>query len=135
MAAFAYPDDELEIGPLDSMVDDHHRPRMYQKVQYVDNVRQVLARKTEGKAHTDLVKIENKQLLLFYGNSVLLDEVWQVNMCTDIDTLTLLLQDDEIPGLQIKHKDEWFLVKPIRNAIVVNIGDVLQIQASALFTI
>ena len=60
IAAFAFPDEELEIGPVDSMVDDHHRPRMYQKVKYVDYMRQVLARKMEGKAHTDLVKIENK---------------------------------------------------------------------------
>ncbi|XWS74939.1 hypothetical protein CRYUN_Cryun01aG0041500 [Craigia yunnanensis] len=60
IAAFAFPDEELEIGLVDSMVDDYHRPRMYQKVKYVDYMRQVLARKREGKAHTDLVKIENK---------------------------------------------------------------------------
>ncbi|XWS07732.1 hypothetical protein CRYUN_Cryun41cG0015500 [Craigia yunnanensis] len=60
IAAFAMPNDELEIGPLDSMVDDHHLCRMYKKVKYVDYIRQVLARKMEGKALTDLVKIENK---------------------------------------------------------------------------
>ncbi|XWS65965.1 hypothetical protein CRYUN_Cryun05aG0159100 [Craigia yunnanensis] len=36
---------------------------------------------------------------------------------------TLLLQDDEITGLQIKHKESWIAVKPIPNSLVVNIGD------------
>ncbi|MBA0697613.1 hypothetical protein Goari_021147 [Gossypium aridum] len=57
-AAFAHVDDELEIGPLDSMVDDPHRPPMYKKIKYIDYIRQVLARKMDGKAHTDLVKIQ-----------------------------------------------------------------------------
>lgn len=60
IAAFAFPDLEQEIGPLDAMVDDNHRPRMYKKVNYGDYARQTLAKKMEGKFHTDLVKIENK---------------------------------------------------------------------------
>ncbi|XVE69317.1 hypothetical protein DITRI_Ditri09bG0142600 [Diplodiscus trichospermus] len=60
IATFAFLDDELEIGPLDSIVDDQHRPRMYQKVKYVDYIRQVLARKMDEKALTDLLKIQNK---------------------------------------------------------------------------
>ena len=60
IAAFSAPNDELEIGPLDSTVDDHHRRRIYKNVKYVDYIKQVLARKMDGKAHTDLVKIENK---------------------------------------------------------------------------
>ena len=42
------------------------------------------------------------------------------------------MQDDEISGFQIRHKDEWFLVKPIPNAIVVNVGNVLEIVTAVL---
>ncbi|KAK8672271.1 hypothetical protein V6N13_110644 [Hibiscus sabdariffa] len=59
VAAFAYPDDELEIGPLDSMVDHSHRPPMYRKVKYVDYISQIFARKMDEKAHIDLVKIQS----------------------------------------------------------------------------
>ncbi|XP_022748497.1 protein SRG1-like [Durio zibethinus] len=60
IAAFVFPDEEQEIGPLESMVDELHRPRMYRKMKYVDYVRQVFTRKMEGKAHIDIVKLENK---------------------------------------------------------------------------
>ncbi|OMP08410.1 Oxoglutarate/iron-dependent dioxygenase, partial [Corchorus olitorius] len=60
VAAFAFPDDEVEVGPVDSMVDDQNRPRMYRNVKYIDYVRQHLSRKMEeGKLHTDFVKLES----------------------------------------------------------------------------
>lgn len=40
--------------------------------------------------------------------------------------LTLLLQD-QIGGLQILHEDKWFDVPPVPGALVVNIGDLLQV--------
>lgn len=60
IATFVFPDEEQEIGPLESMVDELHRPRMYRKIEYVDYLRQVLNRRMEGKAHTDIVKLDNK---------------------------------------------------------------------------
>lgn len=33
IAAFAFLDEEQEIGPLESMLDDRNRPRMYQKLR------------------------------------------------------------------------------------------------------
>ncbi|KAJ6772737.1 S-NORCOCLAURINE SYNTHASE 1-LIKE [Salix koriyanagi] len=38
----------------------------------------------------------------------------------------LVLGDDDITGLQIRHLEEWVPVKPIPNAIVMNIGDVIE---------
>ncbi|KAK8620922.1 hypothetical protein V6N13_067379 [Hibiscus sabdariffa] len=61
------------------------------------------------------------------------DLVLGINRHSDPDIITLLLQDDEIPGLQIKHKDEWIPVKPIRNAIVVNVGDVMEILSNGMY--
>ncbi|KAL4339358.1 hypothetical protein GQ457_08G010900 [Hibiscus cannabinus] len=61
------------------------------------------------------------------------DLVIGINPHSDPDIITLLLQDDEVPGLQIRHKDEWVLVKPIRNAIVVNVGDVMEILSNGMY--
>jgi isopenicillin N synthase-like dioxygenase len=46
---------------------------------------------------------------------------------SDTSTITLLLQDDDITGLQIRHREGWVPVKPIPNAIVANIGDVIEV--------
>ncbi|KAE8679468.1 hypothetical protein F3Y22_tig00111402pilonHSYRG01516 [Hibiscus syriacus] len=61
------------------------------------------------------------------------DLVLGLNPHSDPDIITLLLQDDEVPGLQIRHKHEWILVKPIRNAIVVNVGDVVEILSNGTY--
>lgn len=59
IATFFIPEDELEIGPLGSMVDEAHRPRMYKKVKYIDYLRHTLGRKMEGKSHIDILKLDN----------------------------------------------------------------------------
>lgn len=46
---------------------------------------------------------------------------------TDLGAITVLLQD-QIGGLQVKHGDEWVDVKPIPGALIVNIGDLLQVK-------
>ncbi|XP_047976402.1 protein DOWNY MILDEW RESISTANCE 6-like isoform X2 [Salvia hispanica] len=46
---------------------------------------------------------------------------------TDPNALTILLQDMEVEGLNIRHKGRWLAVRPQPEALVINIGD--QIQA------
>ncbi|KAF8040124.1 hypothetical protein BT93_B2371 [Corymbia citriodora subsp. variegata] len=48
---------------------------------------------------------------------------------TDPGVITLLLQD-QVGGLQVKHGDEWVDVAPVPGALVVNIGDILQIMSN-----
>jgi len=47
---------------------------------------------------------------------------------TDPGVITLLLQD-QIGGLQVKHGNEWVDVAPIPGALLVNIGDILQVNS------
>lgn len=55
------------------------------------------------------------------------DLVLGVSPHSDGGSITILLQDDEISGLQIKYKEGWLPVKPIPNALVVNVGDVIEV--------
>jgi isopenicillin N synthase-like dioxygenase len=52
-----------------------------------------------------------------------------VNHHTDAGVLTLLLQDDQ-PGLQVFRDAQWHLVMPRRDALVVNIGDIVQVWSN-----
>ena len=46
---------------------------------------------------------------------------------TDGGTITILLQDNDIIGLQIEHKGGWLPVKPLPGAFVVNISDAAEV--------
>lgn len=48
---------------------------------------------------------------------------------TDAGALTLLLQDDQ-PGLQVLHGGEWILVPPRRDALIVTLGDIVQVWSN-----
>ncbi|KAK8302293.1 hypothetical protein V6Z12_D04G077200 [Gossypium hirsutum] len=48
-------------------------------------------------------------------------------------SFTLLLQDDDVTGLQIKHNEAWVPVKPIPNSLIVNIGDATEIQSNGMY--
>lgn len=52
-----------------------------------------------------------------------------VNHHTDAGAITLLLQDDQ-PGLEVFHDGAWTLVEPREDALVVNIGDIVQVWSN-----
>ncbi|XP_047308693.1 protein SRG1-like [Impatiens glandulifera] len=52
---------------------------------------------------------------------------------SDGSGLTILLQVSEVDGLQIQHNGSWIPIKPIRDAFIVNIGDVLEIFSNGIY--
>lgn len=55
------------------------------------------------------------------------DKVLGLSPHSDASGLTLLLQVNDVPGLQFKKNGKWFNVEPSSGAFVVNIGDVLEV--------
>jgi isopenicillin N synthase-like dioxygenase len=52
-----------------------------------------------------------------------------INHHTDAGALTLLLQDGQ-PGLEVFRRGQWHLVEPRPDALVVNIGDIVQVWSN-----
>ena len=52
-----------------------------------------------------------------------------INHHTDAGALTLLLQDSQ-PGLEVYRQGEWHLVEPRADALVINIGDIVQVWSN-----
>ena len=54
-----------------------------------------------------------------------------VNQHTDAGAVTVLFQDQ--PGLEVFHGETWKLVEPRRDALVINIGDIVQVWSNDLY--
>nr|XP_043627330.1 S-norcoclaurine synthase 1-like [Erigeron canadensis] len=53
---------------------------------------------------------------------------------SDATGLTLLVQVNEVQGLQIKKNSKWVPIKPILGSIIVNIGDVMEIMSNGEYS-
>lgn len=56
------------------------------------------------------------------------DQVIGLTPHSDAAGLTILLQLNQVEGLQIKKDGKWVVVKPLRNALVVNVGEMLEVR-------
>ncbi|KAK8595692.1 hypothetical protein V6N13_000388 [Hibiscus sabdariffa] len=61
------------------------------------------------------------------------DKVLGVKPHSDRSGLTVLLQDEEVEGLQIVKDERWITVPVIPHALVVNLGDQMQIMSNGIF--
>ncbi|CAA2969653.1 1-aminocyclopropane-1-carboxylate oxidase 5-like [Olea europaea subsp. europaea] len=52
---------------------------------------------------------------------------------TDAGGVILLFQDDEVKGLQILKDGEWISVQPMKNAIVINTGDQIEVLSNGKY--
>ena len=58
--------------------------------------------------------------------------VMGINPHSDGSGLTILLQANEVEGLQIKKDELWIPVKPLPNAFIINVGDMLEVIINIL---
>uniref|UniRef100_A0A5B6ZXD2 Fe2OG dioxygenase domain-containing protein n=1 Tax=Davidia involucrata TaxID=16924 RepID=A0A5B6ZXD2_DAVIN len=56
-----------------------------------------------------------------------------LNPHSDAVGLTILLQVNSMEGLQIKKDGMWIPVKPLPNAFIINIGDILEIVTNGIY--
>ncbi|CAN8230582.1 unnamed protein product [Cochlearia groenlandica] len=61
------------------------------------------------------------------------DQVIGLTPHSDATGLTILLQVNEVDGLQIKKDSKWVTVKPLPNAFVVNVGDIIEIITNGTY--
>ncbi|XP_059077664.1 protein SRG1 [Cryptomeria japonica] len=61
------------------------------------------------------------------------DLVLGISPHSDATGLTVLLQDDETVGLHISNDDKWVPVQPIPGALVINIGDMLEVISNGIY--
>lgn len=55
-----------------------------------------------------------------------------INHHTDAGALTILAQD-EVPALQVHHENQWHTVYPEPGALIINIGDMVQVWSNDRF--
>jgi isopenicillin N synthase-like dioxygenase len=91
---------------------------------------QVLARGFDTRAHTSFLRLN------FYprhpvdnDDPVGLQRPFGVGEHTDAGALTILMQDEH-PGLEVQRNGRWHVVQPRPGALVINIGDIVQVWSN-----
>ena len=72
-------------------------------------------------------KIQQLMRMNYYPPCPRPDLVLGLSPHSDSGCLTVLLQDDETVGLQICKDGQWVSIQPIPGALVINIGDMLEV--------
>ncbi|KAL5990086.1 hypothetical protein ACLOJK_010983 [Asimina triloba] len=59
--------------------------------------------------------------------------VFGISPHSDAVGLTVLLQINEIEGLEIRKDGRWIPVKPLANAFIINVGDIMEIVSNGIY--
>ncbi|KAJ4826784.1 hypothetical protein Tsubulata_034771 [Turnera subulata] len=66
----------------------------------------------------------------YYPPCVQANKVIGATPHSDPTALTLLLQVNDVLGLQIKKDSKWVPIRPIPNALIINVGDIIEIMSN-----
>ncbi|WJX57960.1 hypothetical protein P8452_43464 [Trifolium repens] len=94
---------------------------------------------------TKALKIQTSEILDFFEDGVQSmrmnyyppcpqpEQVIGLNPHSDVAALTILLQVNEMDGLQIRKDGMWIPIKPLSDAFVINIGDMFEIMTNGIY--
>ena len=77
-------------------------------------------------AHTSFLRLNYYPQCTFSASA---ERLFGVGEHTDAGALTLLLQADQ-PGLEVCRDGQWHLVEPTPGALVINVGDMIQVWSN-----
>ncbi|KAH9304702.1 hypothetical protein KI387_009106, partial [Taxus chinensis] len=77
--------------------------------------------------------VYQKMRMNYYPPCLRPDLVLGLSAHADMTGLTLLLQDDEVEGLQIHKDDQWVSVQPTPYALVINIGNLIEVMTNGRY--
>ncbi|KAK1272466.1 S-norcoclaurine synthase 1 [Acorus gramineus] len=110
---------------------DHYTLEI-QKV--ADELISAMAKNLGVSAETLIEKLVFQQVRInYYPSCPQSDKVLGLSSHSDTDTLTILLQINEVQGLQIKKDDSWVPIAPLPDSFIINIGDVMEILSNGKY--
>ncbi|KAK7256769.1 hypothetical protein RIF29_30237 [Crotalaria pallida] len=90
-----------------------------------------------GMEKDALIKLHKELLvtlgLIYYPPCSTPEQVVGMSPHSDATTITILMQHDEVCGLEIRHKGDWVPVIPKPGALVVNVGDITEIWSNGKY--
>ncbi|KAL0923747.1 hypothetical protein M5K25_007817 [Dendrobium thyrsiflorum] len=96
-----------------------------------------LMAKDLGVNTQDMLNIFSGQLqsirINYYPPCKQANKVLGLSPHSDGDALTVLLQANDVHGLQIRKNNKWFLIKPKAGALIINIGDMMEIMTNGRY--
>ncbi|PHU05564.1 hypothetical protein BC332_26386 [Capsicum chinense] len=91
------------------------------------------------------LKMDEKEMIDLYTDGMQLlrmnyyppcpepDRTYGLNPHSDSDALIILMHLNETEGLQVRKDDTWVPIKPLPNALTVNIGDMMEIVSNGVY--
>lgn len=79
------------------------------------------------QSHSDLSESTGLVRVYRYPNFSKADEALGMEVHTDSSVLSIL-NEDQVGGLEVFKDDKWLLVQPIPGSLIVNLGDMMQVN-------
>eukprot|EP00253_Pinus_taeda_P012314 PITA_12314 len=61
------------------------------------------------------------------------DHVFGLSPHANMTAITLLLQDDDVVGLNVRKNDQWIAVQPIPYVLVINVGNLIEVMSNGRY--